>query len=101
MEEMVATEKNVRNGSYPRFTLGDKLTEEQKQFFDTYGFIHFKNFVSSETVAEMLTESQRVQDQWIKEGRKMVNGVPIKYGTDVDGKTIVQRFAFLNHFAPV
>jgi ectoine hydroxylase-related dioxygenase (phytanoyl-CoA dioxygenase family) len=101
MEEMVATEKNVRNGSYPRFTLGDKLTDEQKKFFDTYGFIHFKNFVSKETVTEMLRESQRVQEQWIKEGRKMVNGVPIKYGTDVDGKTIVQRFAFLNQFAPV
>lgn len=101
MEEQVATVKHVVNGSYPKFTLGNKLTEEQLKFFDTYGFIHFKGFVSREAVADMLKESQRVQDEWIKEGRKMVNGVPIKFGTDVDGKTIVQRFAFLNHFSPI
>ena len=102
MHEQVEIEKNHKvNGTYPRFTLGSKLTEEQLAFFDTYGFIHFKNFVDKETVAEMLKESQRVQQQWIDEGRKMVNGVPIKFGTDVDGKRIVQRFAFLNHFAPI
>lgn len=102
MQEQVASDKrHTVNGTYPRFTLGAQLTDEQKAFFDTYGFIHFKKFVDRETVAEMLKESQRVQDQWISEGRKMVNGVPIKFGTDVDGKTIVQRFAFLNHFAPI
>lgn len=88
-------------GSYPRFILESTLSREQKEFFDTYGFIHFKNFVAKDTVAEMLQESERVQQQWIDEGRKMVNGVPIKYGKDVDGKTIVQRFAFLNQFAPI
>ena len=102
MQEQLETKKGHKvNGSYPRFSLGEKLTEEQLQFFEKYGFIHFKNFVEKTAVAEMLRESQRVQQQWIDEGRKMVNGVPIKFGTDVDGKTIVQRFAFLNHFAPV
>jgi hypothetical protein len=43
-------------------------------------------------------ESERIQDEWIAEDRKLVNGTPIKYGKDVDGKTIVQRFAFLNQF---
>lgn len=89
------------NGSYPFFTLENALTQEQKDFFDTYGFLHFKNFVPKETVDTMLSASQRVQDQWVSEGRKMVNGVPIKYGKDVDGKTIVQRFAFLNQFHEV
>ena len=89
------------NGTYPRFNLGSALTSEQKEFFDKYGYIHFKNFVDKATVEEMLKESQRVQQQWIDEGRKVVNGVPIKYGTDVNGKTIVQRFAFLNQFATI
>jgi ectoine hydroxylase-related dioxygenase (phytanoyl-CoA dioxygenase family) len=31
----------------------------------------------------------------------MINGVPIKYGTDITGKTIVQRFAFLNQHSTV
>ncbi|HNP75952.1 MAG: phytanoyl-CoA dioxygenase family protein [Cyclobacteriaceae bacterium] len=87
------------NGTYPHFKLGLKLTEEQKNFFDTYGFLHFKNFVDAETVKAMLAESVRIQNEWISEDRKSVNGVPIKYGTDVDGKRIVQRFAFLNQFS--
>ncbi|MDZ4713905.1 MAG: phytanoyl-CoA dioxygenase family protein [Cytophagales bacterium] len=102
MHEQIEAEKAQKvNGSYPRFELGSKLTDEQKKFFDTYGFIHFKRFVDKSTVDEMLKESQRVQQQWIDEGRKMVNGVPIKFGTDVDGKKIVQRFAFLNQFATI
>ena len=32
---------------------------------------------------------------------RVVNGVPIKYGNDVDGKPIVQRFAFANQHSPV
>ncbi len=100
-DQVDADKKNKVNGTYPRFTLGSKLTEEQKAFFDTYGFIHFKKFVPKETVAEMLSESQRVQQEWIEEERKVVNGVPIKFGTDVDGKRIVQRFAFLNQFSPI
>jgi ectoine hydroxylase-related dioxygenase (phytanoyl-CoA dioxygenase family) len=101
MESQVLSETDLSRGIYPKFTLGDKLTEEQKQFFETYGFIHFKSFVNRETVGEMLKESERVQDQWIKEDRKMVNGVPIKFGRDVNGKRIVQRFAFLNQFSPL
>jgi ectoine hydroxylase-related dioxygenase (phytanoyl-CoA dioxygenase family) len=101
MESQVLSETDLSKNIYPKFTLGDKLTEEQKQFFETYGFIHFKGFVNRETVGEMLKESERVQDQWIEEDRKMVNGVPIKFGRDVNGKRIVQRFAFLNQFSPL
>jgi ectoine hydroxylase-related dioxygenase (phytanoyl-CoA dioxygenase family) len=89
------------NGTYPYFKLEEKLTQEQKEFFDTYGFIHFKNFVDKSLISEMLKESERIQTEWIAEDRKMVNGVPIKYGTDVDGKRIVQRFAFLNQFSEI
>ncbi len=102
MYETVTDIKTLKmNGGYPQFSLGPALTQEQKDFFETYGFIHFKNFVNKDVVDSMLRESERIQEQWIKEGRKMVNGVPIKYGKDVDGKTIVQRFAFLNQFGPL
>lgn len=87
------------NGSYPYFSLESTLSQAQKEFFETYGFLHFKNFVDRDTIAEMLKESQRIQDEWIREDKKIVNGVPIKYGTDVDGKKIVQRFAFLNKYS--
>jgi ectoine hydroxylase-related dioxygenase (phytanoyl-CoA dioxygenase family) len=91
----------ITSQNYPLFQLTETLTPEQRDFFDNYGFLHFKNFISRDTVALILRESERIQEQWIKEDVKVVNGVPIKYGTDVDGKKIVQRFAFTNQFSPV
>jgi ectoine hydroxylase-related dioxygenase (phytanoyl-CoA dioxygenase family) len=91
-----ANGKEQFQNAYPVFQLGERLTLEQKNFFDQNGFIHFKNFISKETVKELLKEAESIQTDWISKGYKMINGVPIKYGTDVDGKKIVQRFAFLN-----
>lgn len=85
-----------RQAEYPLFNLTDKLTKEQKDFFEAYGFIHFRPFIDLEMVNKILAESERVQHEWIAKDVKMINGVPIKYGVDVDGKKIVQRFAFLN-----
>jgi len=98
---MVQQASKPRDFSYPLFMLGEKITAEQKKFFDTFGFLHFRPFISKEMVAEILKESERVQSEWIAQDRKMVNGVPIKYGKDVDGKKIVQRFAFLNQHSPL
>jgi len=84
---------------YPVFQLGEKLTEEQKKFFEKNGFIHFKNFIPKEKVKELLKEAESIQNDWVSKGYKMINGVPIKYGTDVDGKKIVQRFAFINQYS--
>ena len=82
--------------SYPRFTLSETLTSEQKEFFNQHGFIHFKNFIKSDTVDSIIKASEEVQDKWLANDLKKVNGVPIKYGKDVDGSPIVQRFAFIN-----
>lgn len=91
-----ANGQNLYHNNYPVFHLGEKLTEEQKVFFDENGFIHFKNFIQKEKVNELLRESENIQSDWATKGLTMINGVPIKYGTDVDGKKIVQRFAFIN-----
>jgi ectoine hydroxylase-related dioxygenase (phytanoyl-CoA dioxygenase family) len=87
---------NQFQNSYPVFELGEQLTPEQKDFFDQNGFLHFKNFISKEKVNELLKESEAIQEHWVSNDYKMINGVPIKYGTDVNGKKIVQRFAFIN-----
>lgn len=81
--------------------LGTALTEGQKRFFAQHGVIHFPGFITRATVADVWRAVEKVQDQWIAEGREKVNGVPIKYGNDVDGKRIVQRFAFANQHSPV
>ena len=86
---------------YPEFTLGESLTKEQIDFFEKNGFIHFKNFISKEMVNILLRDAEKIQDEWVSQGYKMINGVPIKYGTDITGKTIVQRFAFLNQHSTV
>jgi ectoine hydroxylase-related dioxygenase (phytanoyl-CoA dioxygenase family) len=86
---------------YPEFTLGESLTTDQIEFFEKNGFIHFKNFISKEMVEILLRDAEKIQDEWVSQGYKMINGVPIKYGTDITGKTIVQRFAFLNQHSTV
>ena len=81
--------------------LGTALTEEQKSSFAKHGMIHFPGFITRETVAAIWSAVEMVQAEWITENREKVNGVPIKYGNDVDGKRIVQRFAFANQQSPV
>lgn len=93
--------KETVKNKYPEFNLGEVLTDEQKNFFETNGFIHFKNFISKEIVDTLLREAEKIQDEWVNQGYKMINGVPIKYGTDISGKKIVQRFAFLNQHSTV
>ena len=89
------------NNSYPRFTLSEKLTSEQKEFFDEHGFIHFKNYIKPETVQLLTRASQEVQQKWLDSRLQKANGVPIKYGKDLDGSPIVQRFAFINQHNPI
>ena len=89
----------MKKDSHPSFTLGNELTKEQLDFFEENGFIHFKDFVSKEVVEKIIQESKRVEKQWIEENREKVNGVPIKFGTDLDGSKIVQRFTFLSQFS--
>ncbi|MES2734351.1 MAG: phytanoyl-CoA dioxygenase family protein [Bacteroidota bacterium] len=86
--------------TYPLFTLSTELTADQVGFFEKNGFLHFENFISQETVQLLIQASQEVQKQWLAQDVKKVNGVPIKYGFDVDGSRIVQRFAFASLFSP-
>ncbi|MCB9730667.1 MAG: phytanoyl-CoA dioxygenase family protein [Deltaproteobacteria bacterium] len=81
-----------------RFRLGERLTDEQRAFFDTYGFLHFEGFISPDEVEGLRQDMATVQARWIAEGRTKVNGIPVRYGMDVDGKPMVQRFAFTSRF---
>ena len=81
---------------YPKFSLGDVITAEQQSFFDQNGFIHFKDFIKPETVNAIVNASKQVEQRWVENSVEKVNGVPIKYGKDLDGSSIVQRFAFIN-----
>ncbi len=82
--------------TYQRFSLGAEITDEQQAFFNRNGFIYFKNFIEPETVQDIIRASKEVEKNWTENSIEKINGVPIKYGKDLDGSVIVQRFAFIN-----
>ncbi len=90
----------TKKPSYTKFDFGSDFSEDQLNFFEDNGFLHFKNFIDKETVKEIINASEEVGEQWMKNDVKQVYGVPVKYGKDLDGRKIVQRFAFLSLHSP-
>src|SRR5258706_14817749 len=84
---------------YKKFTFGEHLTDEQIAFFNRNGFIHFQGFTTREKVDEMLSSTENLQNDWIENKVEKIKGVPIKYGVDVTGQTIVHRFPFTSQFS--
>jgi len=82
-----------------RVSLNDVLTPEQAAFFDKNGYIQLKRFVDPARVRLFLQELARVEEHWIAENVDKINGTPIKYGRDENGRLIVQRFAFASLFS--
>jgi len=62
------------------FTLGEKLTEEQKEYFKKYGVIQFKKFIEPETADLFISELAKIEKQWLEEGIEKVKGIPLKFG---------------------
>ena len=77
-----------------KFIFNNEITPEHIAFYDKYGFIHFKNFFTSAQVKEALNAIDSLQNEWISKGLEKVNGIPLKYGKDENGRTVIQRFAF-------
>jgi ectoine hydroxylase-related dioxygenase (phytanoyl-CoA dioxygenase family) len=77
------------------FVLGsDGISPEQKAFFDEFGFIHYQQFFSDSQIKDALQAIAAIETEWIDASVEKINGIPIKYGKDENGKSIVQRFAF-------
>jgi ectoine hydroxylase-related dioxygenase (phytanoyl-CoA dioxygenase family) len=89
----------MNHSTYEKFTLGDSLTQEQIDFFNKNGFIHFQAALSKEEVNNIITSTEEVQQKWIKENVQKVNGIPVKYGIDENGNTIVHRFCFTSQYS--
>lgn len=83
-----------------KFTLRGPLDAEQREFLDTYGYIHFGGFATPSEIAMIRDELGRIESAWIAEQRQTVNGIPIRYGTRPDGSRYVNRFAFTSLFSP-
>lgn len=81
------------------FELGNSLTEEQLNFFNEHGVIVFRNFISREKVEIYIAEIQRIEQEWINEGRDKVNGIPLKFGKTDDGHLTIQRLCFASLYS--
>jgi phytanoyl-CoA hydroxylase len=85
----------------PHFTLTDKLTQEQLNFFDKSGLIIFKNFINKETVDLFIRETQRLEKEWLDAGIEKMNGIPLKFGKDENDNKVIQRLCFVSQHSPV
>jgi phytanoyl-CoA hydroxylase len=78
----------------PRYSLEDKLTQEQLDLFDKNGLIVFRNFVDREKVNLYISEIQRLEREWLEQGVEKINGIPLKFGKDEQGNKTIQRLCF-------
>ncbi|MGZ3850387.1 MAG: phytanoyl-CoA dioxygenase family protein [Flavisolibacter sp.] len=85
----------------PHFTLTDKLTQQQLDFFDKHGLIIFKNFINKEAVDLFIKETQRIEKEWLDAGIDKVNGIPLKFGKDEHDNKVIQRLCFVSQHSPV
>ncbi len=81
------------------FKLGEKITDEQLNFFNEHGVIIFRNFLTKEKVDECISELKRIEENWLNEGRDKVNGIPLKFGKNEDGSPTIQRLCFSSLFS--
>ncbi len=83
----------------PDFVLADKISAEQAAFFDKNGVIVFRKVLNPETVQFFIQETKRIEKQLLAEKKDKINGVPLKFGKDHNGETIIQRLCFLNQYS--
>ncbi|MEY2829603.1 MAG: hypothetical protein RIQ33_1461 [Bacteroidota bacterium] len=79
-----------------KFTLTTKVEQEHIDFYNHFGFIHYKNFISDEHVQKIWKSIENAHDKLIAEGVEMLHGIPIKFGKDENGKAIIHRLPFTN-----
>jgi hypothetical protein len=80
--------------SIPDFELGDRLTPEQVDFFETYGFVRFKRFVPRARAEALYQAVLEVGAALVARGVTQMNGVPLIFGERADGTRYVQRIPF-------
>src|SRR4051812_43823164 len=85
----------------PHFTLTDKLTQEQLDFFDKSGLIIFKKFITKESVDLFIKETQRLEKEWLDAGLEKINGIPLKFGKDENDNKVIQRLCFISQHSAI
>jgi hypothetical protein len=82
-----------------RFTLGPRITDEQRAFLDEHGFLVFAEVATPAEVQMIRDEADAICAAWLAESRKAVYGVPLFIGKDEKGAPTVQRLPFTSVFS--
>ena len=85
----------------PDFSLSEKITKEQLDFFQTNGVLHFKNFLDKEKVNLFLDEIKKIEKELLEQDVEKINGIPLKFGKDEQGNRMIQRFCFTSLYSEV
>jgi phytanoyl-CoA hydroxylase len=95
---MHAVKLNQSNEPLPpldtRFKLGPEMTDVQARFLEKHGFLVFDQVINMDEVNRMTSEIERIGEEWVKDGVRKVNGVPLFRGKDHEGHPFIQRLAF-------
>jgi phytanoyl-CoA hydroxylase len=87
-------------GAFTRkFDFGARLTREHLAYFNEKGVIQFRGFIDRATVANLLREIRAVEQHLLSRGMTKVNGIPLKFGWDIDGSVVIQRIAFASQYS--
>src|SRR4051812_46568391 len=89
----------MQNKASGQFHFENSLTAEQVRYFDEHGIIQFKRFIDPATVAILLQEVSQTERYLLNKGISKVNGIPLKFGQDLDGSALIQRIAFASHYS--
>ncbi len=82
-----------------KFRLGPEITRDQQAFLRAYGFLHFRGVASSEEVAMLRDERDRLERKWLDDGATSINGIPLFFGRGADGERILQRIPFTSRYS--
>lgn len=82
-----------------RFLLGGEITPVQRAYLDRNGYLVFAQVASPSEVERIVGEVDRVQAQFLTEGRRKAYGVPLWFGRDEQGKPYLQRTGFLSMYS--
>src|SRR5579871_5173054 len=77
--------------SIPDFELDERLTAEQLDFLETYGFIRFKRFVPRARARALYEAVLEIDRELVAKGLERMNGIPLIFGKRADGTRYLQR----------
>ncbi len=83
-----------------RFQLRADITPVQYAFLQKNGYLVFAGVASPQEVDRILSEMDGVEAKLLREGIDRVHGVPVWFGTGIDGQLFLQRMGFASVHSP-